>query len=109
MWCDEAIVIDQVPMERLTRRWVLLRALRSGNSWSRTSIKLSPSVLDRSLVRARLTGRGALRTVSGAAQYGVGFVARNTARRARGLRTAARGIGMLSGAYGYVYSEYRRR
>ncbi|HEY0869766.1 MAG TPA: glycosyltransferase, partial [Acidothermaceae bacterium] len=30
VWCDEAIVIDQVPMERLTRRWVLLRALRSG-------------------------------------------------------------------------------
>lgn len=109
VWCDEAIVIDQVPMERLTRRWVLLRALRSGNSWSRTSIKLSPSVVDRFLVRMRLTGRGALRTVSGTAQFGVGFVSRDIARRARGLRTAARGIGMVSGAYGYVYSEYRRR
>jgi GT2 family glycosyltransferase len=109
VWCDEAIVIDQVPMERLTRRWVLLRALRSGNSWSRTSIKLSTSVVDRFLVRMRLTGRGALRTVSGTAQFGVGFVSRDIARRARGLRTAARGIGMVSGAYGYVYSEYRRR
>jgi succinoglycan biosynthesis protein ExoM len=109
VWCDEAIVIDQVPMQRLTRRWVLLRALRIGNSWSRTSIKLSPSAVDRLLVRIRLTGRGALRTVFGAGQYGVGFVSRNTARRARGLRMAARGIGMVSGAYGYVYSEYRRR
>lgn len=109
VWCDEAIVVDKVPIERLTRRWVLLRALRSGNSWSRTSIKLSPSVVDRSLVRIRLTGRGLLRTVSGTSQYCVGFVARNTASRARGLRTAARGIGMVSGAYGYAYSEYRRR
>jgi succinoglycan biosynthesis protein ExoM len=109
VWCDEAIVIDQVPMERLTRQWVLLRALRSGNSWSRTSIKLSSSLVDRSVVRARLTGRGTLRTVSGVGQYLGGFVLRNTARRARGLRTAARGIGMVGGAYGYVYSEYRRR
>jgi succinoglycan biosynthesis protein ExoM len=109
VWCDEAIVIDQVPMERLTRRWVLLRALRSGNSWSRTSIKLSGSIVERALVRIRLTGRGALRTVSGVAQFGIGVVSLNTARRARGLRTAARGIGMVSGAYGYVYSEYRRR
>ena len=109
VWCDEAIVIDQVPMERLTRRWVLLRALRSGNSWSRTSIKLSHSAVGRSWVRIRLTGRGALRTVSGAAQFGLGFMLRDTARRARGLRTAARGIGMVGGAYGYTYSEYRRR
>jgi succinoglycan biosynthesis protein ExoM len=109
IWCDEAVVIDQVPMERLTRRWVLLRALRSGNSWSRTSIKLSTSVVDRTLVRLQLTGRGSLRTVSGGAQYVVGFVTRNTVRRARGLRTAARGVGMVSGAYGYVYSEYRRK
>jgi GT2 family glycosyltransferase len=109
VWCDEAVVIDQVPMERLTRRWVLLRALRSGNSWSRTSVKLSGSIVDRSLVRLRLTGRGVLRTASGTGQYVVGFVTRNTARRARGLRTAARGIGMLGGAYGYVYSEYRRK
>ncbi|HZV26813.1 MAG TPA: hypothetical protein VFG00_11030, partial [Acidothermaceae bacterium] len=64
---------------------------------------------DRTLVRVRLTGRGVLRTASGVGQYLVGFVVRNTARRARGLRTAARGVGMVSGAYGYVYSEYRRR
>jgi succinoglycan biosynthesis protein ExoM len=109
IWCDEAVVIDQVPMERLTRRWVLLRALRSGNSWSRTSIKLSTSVVSRTAVRLHLTGRGSLRTLSGGAQFVVGSVSRNTARRARGLRTAARGVGMVSGAYGYVYSEYRRK
>jgi hypothetical protein len=28
--------------------------------------------------------------------------------RAHGLRSAARGAGMLTGAFGVVYSEYRR-
>jgi succinoglycan biosynthesis protein ExoM len=109
IWCDEAVVIDQVPVERLTRRWVLLRALRSGNSWSRTSIKISTSTAERARVRVQLTGRGALRTVTGAAQFVAGFITRNRPQQARGLRTAMRGTGMLSGAYGYVYSEYRRK
>ena len=109
VWCDEAVVIDQVPVERLTRRWVLLRALRSGNSWSRTSIKISTSAAERARVRVQLTGRGALRTVSGAAQFIGGCIMRSKPHQARGLRTAMRGGGMLAGAYGYIYSEYRRR
>jgi succinoglycan biosynthesis protein ExoM len=109
VWCDEAVVIDQVPVERLTRRWVLLRALRSGNSWSRTSIKISTSAAERARVRVQLTGRGALRTVSGATQFIGGCIMRSKPHQARGLRTAMRGGGMLSGAYGYIYSEYRRR
>ena len=35
VWCDEAMVVDNVPAGRLTRDWVLRRALRSGNSASR--------------------------------------------------------------------------
>lgn len=109
VWCDEAVVIDQVPIERLTRRWVLLRALRSGNSWSRTSIKISKSAAERARVRVQLTARGALRTASGAAQFAGGCIVRSKPHQARGLRTAMRGGGMLAGAYGYVYSEYRRK
>ena len=109
VWCDDAVVVDQVPLERLTRRWVLLRALRSGNSWSRSSTKISTSAAERARVRLQLTGRGALRTATGGAQFVGGWVVRSRPHQARGLRTAARGTGMLSGAYGYVYSEYRRR
>jgi hypothetical protein len=93
----------------LTRRWVLLRALRSGNSWSRTSIRISTSGAQRARVRLQLTGRGALRTAGGGAQFIGGYLVRSARHQARGLRTAARGTGMVSGAYGYVYSEYRRQ
>lgn len=109
VWCDEAVVVDRVPAERLTRRWVLLRALRSGNSWSRTSMVLAAdSAWRRARTRVELTARGGLRTVAGAGQTLLGVLTRSAAHQARGLRTGARGVGMLLGAYGIVYSEYRR-
>lgn len=109
VWCDEAVVVDHVPAERMTRRWVLLRALRSGNSWSRTSIVLAESGLQRLRVRVSLTALGLPRVVGGVARYVVGAITRSPGHRASGLRTLARGSGMISGAYGYVYREYRRK
>jgi len=109
IWCDEAIVIDQVPASRITRRWVLLRALRSGNGWSRVSLQLADSGWARLRLRLELTGSGGVRALGGAARYLGGFVTRSVTHRAKGLRTAARGVGMVSGAYGYVYQEYRRK
>ena len=41
VWCDEAVVTDVVPAHRSTREWVVRRALRSGNSWSLTSVRLA--------------------------------------------------------------------
>jgi succinoglycan biosynthesis protein ExoM len=108
IWCDEAIVIDIVPASRVTRDWVLRRAFRSGSSWSVTSLKLADSVKDRVLVKLRLTGRGSVRVAGGAIRFVAGTVGRSMAQRAKGQRTIARGAGMLSGAWGYVYSEYKR-
>ncbi|HEX8486941.1 MAG TPA: glycosyltransferase [Propionibacteriaceae bacterium] len=109
IWCDEAVVSDVVPSSRATRGWVLRRALRSGNSWSRTSLELSDSAARRTAVRLRLGGQGLLRLAGGGARLVVGVLARSQGQRARGLRTLARSAGMLSGACGYVYQEYRRR
>lgn len=108
VWCDEAIVYDVVPASRLTRDWVLQRYYRSGNSWSRTSVKLTSSRLDRVITRLRLTAAGGIRVLGGAAASVWGAVARSTSRHAGGLRTLNRGMGMVSGAWGHVYSEYRR-
>ena len=41
VWCDEAVVTDHVRTERVTRQWVLQRHFRSGNSWSRISVRLA--------------------------------------------------------------------
>lgn len=108
VWCDEAVVIDVVPASRVTRDWVLRRAFRSGSSWSVTSLRLTDTAPGRVRTRAVLTGRGVVRVAGGAARFAAGTVGRSMGQRARGLRTMARGAGMLSGAWGYVYSEYKR-
>ncbi|HET9648575.1 MAG TPA: hypothetical protein VFP34_10135, partial [Microlunatus sp.] len=108
VWCDEAVVVDVVPAARVTRDWVLRRAFRSGSSWSATSLKLADSQSRRLATRLRLTGRGSVRIAGGAARFAAGTVGRSQGQRARGQRTIARGAGMLSGAWGYVYAEYKR-
>lgn len=107
VWCDEAIVMDQVPAERLTREWVLQRAYRSGNSWSRTSLDLADG---RGVRRIRAKGalRGMVRLAGGSAQVAVGVITRNIAHRARGTRTVMRGAGLVAGSFGQVYTEYAR-
>jgi glycosyltransferase involved in cell wall biosynthesis len=108
VWCDEAVVYDIVPQSRVTRRWVLVRALRSGNSWSLTSVINTPRRLRRLGVRVVLTGHGLVRVLGGSARYVAGVVLRRDEHQAKGLRTAARGLGMAGGAWGYRYREYRR-
>lgn len=108
VWCDEAIVLDKVPPSRLTRRWVLQRALRSGNSWSRTSLAITTGLPGRARVRLQLAGIGALRLSVGVARFTFGSLGRSSTHQARGLRTAARGAGMLLGVVGGAYVEYRR-
>ncbi len=108
LWCDEARVVDVVPTTRLTRRWVLRRSLRTGNSWSRVALLLEDDALGRTRRRAELTARGMVRVLGGAARFAVGALSRSMRHRARGARTLARGMGMVGGAWGYTYAEYRR-
>jgi glycosyltransferase involved in cell wall biosynthesis len=108
IWCDAAVVTDRVPLERMTRRWVLRRALRMGNSWSRVTVELATSRPARLQARARLLGAGLVRLAGGSARWTVGQVLRSIGHRARGARTAARGAGMALGAMGVAYGEYNR-
>jgi succinoglycan biosynthesis protein ExoM len=108
VWCAEAPVVDVVPRHRLTRRWVLQKALRSGNSWARTALELTHGLGARLVLRARLLGAGLVRIAGGVARYVVGVVTVSRRHRARGARTLARGIGLAGGAFGWTYVEYRR-
>ncbi|WP_104198995.1 glycosyltransferase family 2 protein [Cryobacterium sp. Y29] len=107
IWCDEAIVIDIVPADRLTREWVLQRAFRMGNTWSRINLDDTDRA-KRVLVRMSLQARGAARLCGGIVRYIAGSLVGQVPLRARGLRTAARGAGMLAGSVGSVYHEYKR-
>jgi GT2 family glycosyltransferase len=109
VWCDEAVVLDVVPAARTTTDWNLRRALRSGNSWSVTSLRLEHGILRRAGVRAQLLGQGAARIGGGAARAGIGGITGRAEHRARGIRSVARGVGMVLGASGLLYREYSRR
>ncbi|RWZ50889.1 glycosyltransferase family 2 protein [Labedella phragmitis] len=108
VWCDEAIVWDVVPASRVTRDWVVRRAFRSGNSWSLTSVALAQGASARWRVRASCLVKGLVRLAGGAFRAALGVVTRSLRHRAKGVRTMARGAGMVSGLMGYSYKEYRR-
>jgi len=113
LWCAEAVVTDVVPAHRVTRRWVVQRAYSSGNGWSLTSVMLSARGVSRLSTRLRLSAKGGVRVVGGLGRYAVGTVTRPLGRRslgqrARGIRTMARGAGMVAGAWGAGYREYGR-
>lgn len=107
LWCDEAVVIDVVPSSRLTKSWVLRRAYRIGNASSRVQLDGTRSG-QRLALRLGLAARGSGRLVVGSARCTAGLLTGRIGHRARGMRTIARGAGMLSGSLGSVYSEYSR-
>ncbi len=104
VWCEESAAIDHVPAERMTRRWVLERARSHGNAETVVRLRLA----DAPLVRLSSLIRGALRVAGGAARYALGLVVRDPVHQARGLRTAARGLGIAAGAFGTTVQEYAR-
>ena len=108
LWHDEAIVTDVVPAKRQTREWVLQRAYRSGNSWSSTSLALASTPSRRLAVRTKLAGAAAFRIVGGGVAAAAGSLGRSPRLNARGSRAIRRGRGMLSGALGNRFQEYKR-
>jgi hypothetical protein len=109
LWCDEALVADVVPATRANRRWVLQRAVRSGNAASRIELALARGSWQRLTARVVQLGRGLVRMAGGAGRLAVGTGLRSVAHQAKGARTLARGTGMAAGAIGYTRQEYRRR
>lgn len=110
VWCDEAVVVDYIRSARVTRDWVLQRAYRSGNSWSRCEVEITEGSAARLRVRGRLLLVGLARVVAGVLRLVLGQVSRSLRHQARGRRTVSRGLGMAAGAAGRVYgdAEYRR-
>ena len=108
VWCEESVATDRVPAERATRAWVLRRALSHGNTASVIDVHLAAGRGGRMVSRLRGTGRGVIRVLGGTGRFVFGILGGSIRHRARGLRTACRGAGMVSGALGFVYREYAR-
>ena len=107
-WCDEAVMLETVPMERATRAWALRRTMRTGNVWGRVAVAQAGSRSGRVRTRAELSLRGAYRVASGTLEAILGLTLRDLTRRSDGELEMAKGLGVLRGAYGHAVTEYRR-
>lgn len=108
VWCDEAVMVDNVPSHRLTREWVLARAQRMGNTHVVVDVDLASPGLARFTRRVAGAAAGTMRIVGGAVQALLGRVARSLRWQAVGAKRLARGRGMLSAAVGRHVAEYER-
>lgn len=107
VWCQEAAATEWVPVSRLTMQWVWTRSMRSGMTWARTGIALQQRPARRATVRLVGLGRGLTRVLGGTLRAGLGAARRRDQMIGSGLRTQARGVGMIAGSLGIHYKEYR--
>lgn len=108
VWCQESVVTDRVPPERMTRRWVLTRSWSHGNSHGLVDIALAATWQGRAAARVRLFAAGLARVGGGIGRLGVGVIVRSQVHQARGMRTSFRGAGMIWSGLGLMYQEYSR-
>lgn len=107
-WCAEAAVREPVSAHRATRRWVLTRAYRAGTSWSAMELSLACGRRGRAVARLSLAGRALVKAPLGAGQWLAGVILSSVRMRARGACELASYSGLLAGAFGASFSEYRR-
>jgi glycosyltransferase involved in cell wall biosynthesis len=108
-WCDEAVVHEFVPRERLTAAWTMRRGYRSGTTTARVDVMLAPSTAARVQVRLRHLLGGLVRVIAATVRIGAGLLTRDADRQGEGAWTLARGAGLIGGSMGHRYSEYRPR
>ncbi|MCW2960212.1 MAG: glycosyl transferase family 2 [Thermoleophilia bacterium] len=100
-WCDEAIVIESVPVSRARVPWLLRRAWRGGMTYVHCERMVSPSLA----TAGNRAARGAFRVLRGLLLAASGLV-RGRAVSLRGVLLAVNGAGVLVGLMGRTYSEY---
>ena len=122
VWADDAVVHEWIPESRANVRWLLQRWYRVGNVENRFRLDFDPSIA----TRASLVAEASKRIVSGLSVLRRALAVKRRPlirmRRFRSplkvvwrrrlliksLRQVSEGAGMLSGAVGIHYEEYRR-
>jgi len=102
VWCDSAIVHDEVPVSCTRLRWILARGFRTGGSETYIQQKLEPGWR----TRLRVVLHAGWCIAKGCALVVAGAL-RGRATAAAGLRLACFGAGRIAGLAGLQYAEYR--
>ena len=104
VWCEEAVITEEVPLSRTTLRWLMRRAFRSG----------SGDTISRRLIRPgaasylHTIGLAGARVVSGAGYLLGGMVLVRKRYLIKGFRRFFSGVGSFAGLVGVNYDEYKR-
>lgn len=108
VWCEESVVVDLVPADRMNVRWATRRAWTNGNTATLVDLALAAPGPARWRVRSVSFAGGLARAGFGAVRWTLGVLLRREADRARGRRTTYRGLGMAAGAIGRTQPAYAR-
>jgi GT2 family glycosyltransferase len=104
VWCEEAVITEDVPLSRTNLRWLMRRAFRSGSgdTISRRLIAPGPSSYLRSI------GLAGARVASGLGYLLGGIVLVRKRYLLKGFRRFFSGVGSFAGLVGVNYDEYKR-
>jgi glycosyltransferase involved in cell wall biosynthesis len=105
VWCEEAVITEDVPASRTTLRWLFRRAFRSGSGDSISRVLIHPGPV--SYLKALAY---ALARIASAFGYCLGgLVLFRKTYLLKGVRRFFSGIGSLAGIVGINHDEYRER
>lgn len=107
IWCAEAVVIEKVRPDRLSRRWMLMRAFSYGSADCQVDQALASGRGGRLAARLHCFGAGVARVGYGAARAALGVVTRSLRHQALGALAMMRGAGLVAGSFGYAHQRYR--
>lgn len=102
IWVDEAVVNECVPASRANARWLVRRGYRTGDSRSLMLVLVEDGSLAR---RVKRTGRGMYEMAVGLVALVTGCARTHT--RIAAVQRVAIGAGLIAGAAGVRYEEYR--
>ena len=106
VWCQEAMVTDRVPADRMTKAYVIRRTFSLANVSIRVDIAVAGGRVATIATRAKAAAVAVARIALGGLDLTIGR--RSLVRRAKGRLSIARGLGALAAASGFRYSEYGR-
>jgi glycosyltransferase involved in cell wall biosynthesis len=104
VWCDEAVVMEDIPEERVSVAWIVRRATREG-----ANMPHYDAILGRvRFFRLRWISHGVMHLMLALPLWVLGLF-QGEVERVRCRRKLALGAGMIRGSFGQKISEYQER
>ncbi|MFF1817281.1 glycosyltransferase family 2 protein [Kribbella sp. NPDC058245] len=105
VWCEEAVIAEEVPPARTTLSWLVRRAFRSGSGDTISRLLIRPGAVSYVLVLAYASAR----VVSAIGYALAGLLLGRKTHLLKAVRRFFSGVGSLAGIVGINHDEYRER